>query len=1120
MMKGNWLLLGLLVAGGVELLGNRASAQSVIVPDGTLGVERSRLGTVTVNGQTSLIVDSIVGGVQRGQNLFHSFQEFNVAAGRGVYFRSSDAAIQNILARVTGNKNSNIEGTLGTVGLGSPNLFLINPNGILFGKNSSLDVQGSFAATTASAIGFGTTGEFSATNPQQPGALLTVDPSAFIFASLQKPGAIVVQSQARQSVIGNNTFGLRVRNGQTLLLLGGDVLIDNGQLNAWGGRMEIGAAGAIGTVMLNQNKSLMFSAEQSRGTVTFEGGNVDVSLDNGGDLVVTAGDISVRGGSRLIAGISDGLGQVGNQAGNVVLDAADKVQVEQGSRISNDLQPESIGKGGNLVILAESVQVTDGSKLTAITFGEGDAGNVLIQARDRIVFDNGDAFSNVEIGAIGKGGNIEISTGDLEVLNGAQLNATIRGRGDAGNVIIKARNRTSFVGRSSDGKFSSVAFSNVEIGAIGKGGNIEIFTGSLDLLSGAQLSTQTKGKGDAGNVIIQARGRTVFNAGDAFSNVGRDAIGKGGNIDISTEVLEVSNGAQMVANTRGAGDAGSIVIQTRDRTVFNTGYAFSSVETGAIGKGGNVEISTKALEVLNGAQLIADTKGTGDAGNIVIQARDSVSFRGRSLDEKLVSVALSRVSTGAIGQGGNIEISTGGLELLNGAQLISNTNGKGDAGNIIIQARNRTVFNAGFTFSGVETGAIGKGGNIKISTVSLELLNGSQLIAQTTGEGDAGSLLISATNSITLSGTNPTNGKSSATFTSTASPDRNGGNITLNTRAFRLTDGAVVDARTSSSGTSGDITINANTIDVLNGGQVLAITEGRGRAGTIALNANDRITIQGSDATYDQRFAQFGRAVAPISPNSGIFVQSQASGGAGNIIVNSPNLGLDRSGTISAISSTVDGGNITLNIGKLMTLRNGSQISATAGTANAGGNGGNITLNSPNGFLIAIPNENSDITANAFNGSGGKVSITNQGIFGLQFRPKLTELSDITASSQFGFSGTVIINSPDNSAIQNSLNQLPTGAIDTTKLLANTCIVRKDKPEGTFYITGTGGLPNRPGDLSPSQYPTSTIQSTQTATRPWQKGDPIEEPQGFYQLSNGRLVMSRECSSTSTIAQP
>ena len=151
---------------------NCASAQ--IIPDSTLGNENS---TVTSTGS----VDSINGGATRGANLFRSFGEFNVGEGRSVYF-TNPAGIENILSRVTGGNPSQILGKLGV--LGNANLFLINPNGIIFGQNASLDVRGSFVGTTASAIGFGNQGFFSATNPSTP-SLLTVNPSALLFNQIR-----------------------------------------------------------------------------------------------------------------------------------------------------------------------------------------------------------------------------------------------------------------------------------------------------------------------------------------------------------------------------------------------------------------------------------------------------------------------------------------------------------------------------------------------------------------------------------------------------------------------------------------------------------------------------------------------------------------------------------------------------------------------------------------------------------------------------------------------------------------------------------------------------------------------------------------------------------------------
>nr|RNJ66160.1 MAG: filamentous hemagglutinin N-terminal domain-containing protein [Leptolyngbya sp. IPPAS B-1204] len=141
----------------VSVLGMEAEAQ--VVPDNTLGAERSRVRADRIRGRDGIERDSdvIEGGAQRGSNLFHSFQQFDVPEGRGAYF-GNPVDVQNIFSRVIGSDRSEILGRLGV--LGNANLFFMNPNGILFGPNASLDVGGSFAATTANAIQFSEQGFF------------------------------------------------------------------------------------------------------------------------------------------------------------------------------------------------------------------------------------------------------------------------------------------------------------------------------------------------------------------------------------------------------------------------------------------------------------------------------------------------------------------------------------------------------------------------------------------------------------------------------------------------------------------------------------------------------------------------------------------------------------------------------------------------------------------------------------------------------------------------------------------------------------------------------------------------------------------------------------------------
>ncbi|MDX2243816.1 MAG: filamentous hemagglutinin N-terminal domain-containing protein [Leptolyngbyaceae cyanobacterium bins.302] len=1145
------------VLGGIGAIAVSAPAfsQSLIVPDATLGAESS----IVVENFSGLPVEAIVGGAQRGANLFHSFREFNVASGRGAYFFSPNAAIQNILARVTGTNRTEILGTLGTFGNSQPNLFLINPNGIIFGQNASLALRGSFYGTTASGIKFGDNGEFSAVNPQPPSNLLTINPTAFFFTS-QTPGAIINQSQADQTVLGDPTFGLQVPDSQTLLLLGGDVLIDRGILNAWGGRIEIGSVATEGNMVLNPNGSLEIPNGLQRGDVTITNSAlIDVQLSDKGDIGITANNINILNGSRLLAGIFQGLGTSNSQAGDVTLNATGLVQAAgPSSGIANNVAQNSNGDGGNLRITANALEVRDDVRLLAVTFGNGNAGNVIIEARDRVLFsDFVIASSRIDLGGQGKGGNVQITTKSLEVLNNSQLVASTLGSGDAGDVIISARDRVLF---SDSAAFSTVGDFNPVINAVrvpqGKGGNIQIDSNSLEVLNGSQLLAVTFGNGDAGNVLISARDRVLFSGvsrdgqvpSGALSDVSIGAVGRGGNVQINSNSLEVLNGAKLSTSTVGIGDAGNVIVEARDHVIFSgtsadgrfISSAFSSVESGGIGRGGDIRINSNSLKVLNGAGLSAATGGIGDAGNVLITARDRILFSGTSADGQFSSAAFSNVGETGVGKGGNVQITSNTLEVLNGSQLLADTRGTGDAGNILLTVRDLALFDGGAVLSSVATGAVGRGGNVQITSNTLEVLNGSQMIASTSGRGNAGNVLITA-DVIALDGSTPNGQFGSAIFSTVRSTGiGQGGNINLVTRILSLTGGTEISASTFGAGDAGNVLVTADVIaldgstpdDQLGSGIFSTVgSTGIGQGGNINLdtrflNLTNRATISASTGAQGNAGDIFISAHEGIFiVESGILTEGISSSLAGDITITAPLIFMDR-GLISAESTAVDGGNINLNMGQLLLMRNGSQISTTAGTAQAGGNGGNITINAPEGFIIGVKSENSDITANAFSGSGGRVNITAQGIFGLQFRPRLTQFSDITASSTFGVNGIVTLNTP-NVDPSRGLAQLPQNLIDTNRILANSCLVRDGAAGGTFIITGTGGLPVRPGDAVLPVFETGEVRglaaddrtnetdkipapSVSSVTNPLPTHS-LVEAQGIYRLPDGQIILSWEC---------
>ena len=982
-----WLqCLGIAITSAVGFHPTSSVAQ--ITPDGTLPTNSN----VTSEGNRR----TITGGTQAGKNLFHSFRDFSVPTGSEAFFNNS-ADIQNIINRVTGGSISDIDGLIRANG--GANLFLINPNGIVFGPNARLNIGGSFYGTSANSMKFSDGSEFSAVNPQSP-PLLTINlPVGLQYGT--NPGNITVGNEQTEPTDELPATLLEVPTGKTLALVGGDVNVNGQRLRAPGGRIELGGLTSEGTVGINNDGSLTFPDGVKRADVSLNGGQVDVTAGGGGSVGINARNINLRGGSDICAGIggddfcgglTSDTGSVESQAGDITLNATADITGDRGVLINNRVNPGATGNSGNINIQAGSLSMTEGARVSASTLGQGDAGSVTINANDLVKFDGSDpdgnsggALSAVGSEAVGNAGGVSITTASLEVLNGAQLNASTSGQGDAGSVTINANNLVKFDGK---GIFPSGAFSIVNPDAVGKAGGVSITTGSLEVLNGAQTGATTFGQGDAGSVTINANDLVKFDgvSEDGFSSgvgsdVGPDAVGNAGGVSITTGSLEVLNGSQVSASTLGQGDAGSVTINANNllkldgvsEDGFSSGVG-SEVGRDAVGNAGGVSINTGFLEVLNGARVSTNTFGKGNAGSVTINASNLVKFDGEG---RSPSRATSTVEFGAEGKAGGVSITTGSLEVLNGSQVSASTFGQGDAGTVTINANDLVKFDGeGRSPSGatstVESEAVGKAGGVSITTDSLEVLNGAQVGASTLGQGDAGSVTINANDLVKFDGVSE-NGFSSGVF-STIEPDAvgNAGGISITTDSLEVLNGAQVSASTFGQGDAGTVTINANdlvkfdgerqdgnptgatstveseavgnaggisittgSLEVLNGAQVNASSLGQGNAGTVTINANDLVKFDGE--------RQDGNP-------SGVFSQVglDGVGNAGDVSITTASLEVLNGAQVNAITlGQGDAGTVTINADDLVKFDGKGGFSSGAFSqveSGAKGSGGGVSI--------------------------------------------------------------------------------------------------------------------------------------------------------------------------------
>jgi len=1188
MFRYGWLAGSVVVALG----GAGAAIAQPIAPDNSLGTESSQ---VTTGFQGT----EIRGGAPRGGNLFHSFQTFGIGAGQSGFFVINDPGIETVLARVTGNQRSDILGQLGvrldgSAQLPAADLFLINPNGVFFGPDASLSLGGSFAATTATAAQFGDQGRFSTVQPATV-PLLTVQPTALAFGQAV-PAGIRVESGAID-LLGAPS-GLVVENGQQIMLVAGDIALDNGVLIAQNGRIDLAALSAPGTVELTAAQGFFqpqLSAAQPRADVSVvERSGLNVSADRGGDISIQADDVRVGDGSLILSGVDQPsfgngiaglfgtllpgggsladlisgaltgfLGAAGTddsaRSGDVVIDATGLVQFSGASVVANGTL--FARDGGGIRISASAIEVLGGSNIGAVGNGSGSTQDIVLEADESILvsgvggagqFDQvlDSIFSNFPLlGGLGSLLPLDEIFAQVAQTNPAlgQLIPGIGGdrpsavvnyvapvsalgstAGDspvAGNVILKA---PSIMLR--DG---SLGVPNLGDG--GDTGDIEIRTDRLEMTEGARILANANGISDGGNILIAPHGAGLLTVQPQVRLDGQKvaiqttlnpgATGQGGKIEITNPEIQLLNGANLVSTSLGNGDGGDIQLTARDRVLISQSalLADSGRENNpdaAVGDGGDIAISTAVFDLQNGLVRSA-VFGQGDAGNIRIEAGDRFTN-----DSGEVS---TRVSTTAVGAGGDIAISAGDLEMRNDARLTTNTFGRGDAGSIDITATGSVTFQgvgttgeSSFAFSRVNPGAVGNGGNISLQASQLSLRDGAQVASATEGDGNAGAIAININGPAVLEGTNSVTGRSSGIFTNNGTPGASGsaigtgfsGNIDFTAAGLTLSDSAVLNARTSNDQPGGNITLDLIDLAILGGAQIISTSDGSGPAGTVQFNATNGALIAGQDPNYAARLAQFGANVGPLSANSGIRLRSTGTGEAGNLTVGNPltnslaagqaritpRLRLENAAEIIADSNAANGGDITLNIPEVIFLEGGSFIGASAGRAQGNGNGGNIFINSDS--VLASPNGNNDIIANAFSGTGGVISVQSSAISGFITRPNEPDVArlrsnrtnDITVNADpttvTGQSGQLDLPNLNVDPSQGAA-ELPVDLTDPSNQISNACrpstIARSE-----FVVTGRSGLPLNPGepmDLDPAQsswlpLPAAIANGTTTAQPP------------------------------------
>ncbi|HBY80713.1 MAG TPA: hypothetical protein DEG47_27735, partial [Cyanobacteria bacterium UBA11148] len=829
-----------------------------------------------------------------------------------------------------------------------------------------------------------------------------------------------------------------------------------------------------------------------------------------GNIIINTPNLTLSDTARITATATDTATNT-EGGGSITLNASN---MHLAGVVGVFAETQGVSRAGTLTLKPYQDQSTlnltlaPQSQVSASTSGSGKGGNLIVTAPEAITI-RGQGQLAVQTTGDGAAGDLRIDTQRLTIADGATISASTSSTNPAGvggNITINATE--SF-------NLSNQASLLAQSTGAGRAGDVKINTPQLNLLDQAQVSVETTGAGVAGDVEITTETLTLDRGAKVSATAANTATtsAQGGNVNINASQINLSgNTSGLFAQTQGAAPAGSLTLQP-----YNNGQSLTinlednpqiSASTSGSGKGGNLTVTAPEAVTLRGnGQLSVETTGGGAAGNLTIDTQ-------RLNISDSASISASTSSPNRDGVGGNLTINaTESFNLSNQASLLAQSTGAAKAGNVTINTEQLTADNGSITTSATATSR-GLGGSIDVNASEINL-KGTEigLLAETQGVAPAGSL--------------------------TLQPFENGQDLTIN-----LQDNAKISAATSGSGQGGSLRVTApESITIRGNGQLSVETTGDGAAGNLRIDTQkltitDGATISASTASPNPSGVGGNLTINAtesfnLTNQARLLAESTGAAPAGNITVKTGQLTANN-GSIETSATQSAGGAITITASDIR-LFGDSDIRTDVAKGAEGG--GNITLTA--NTIIAF--DDSDILAYAADGRGGDITFKTPIFFGFAYSPapKGTDPDTLDHNNQVDInaSGAVegVITLPDTSAVQNSLTPLSDNQIDTESLIASSCIARRYEPQrGSFFITGTGGIPFRPGDAYVMRYETGTVrgipseedggetssasqpsptpqQPTSTTRRRWKMGDPIIEPTGIYRLPNGELIMSREC---------
>jgi filamentous hemagglutinin family protein len=713
--------------------------------------------------------------------------------------------------------------------------------------------------------------------------------------------------------------------------------------------------------------------------------------------------------------------------------AAGNVTIQDGATLvssGGDIQITAVGDAGDVVHLASGAAESAGNGTIAITEStidvSGTQGSETVALRGGLVEIADSVIAADHWGSEDSAGRILLEADRIRVIN-SDIHARVFGAGRGNDIVVIAEDLEVDAATAEDGR--SRLTTRVMPEASGAAGDVRVEAARVMLTNGGQLQSVVLGGalGPGGTVEVQATDSITIegsNESGVFSGIATTTLSEanaaGGTIVINspTASLRIAEGGFLQSGSDGAGKAGDIFLTASELRLVNGSEVLAS--TSGSGAAGNISIEVGGLVSLDNSFIEAATEDTGPAGQIVLRADDLNLLSGSAIIASTLGTGaggslaidvensflidnLSFISSGSLGKGsgtaGDIRVTAENLEIINGGLIENSTIGDGDAGTIVVEATD-LVINGGGTLTGILSDAFlgsGKGGDIQVTVIGrLELVNGGQIGSNTHDEGAAGTVSVEAAELVINGG-----GENQSAFT-----------------------GIFSDARVSS-GSGGDVQVIATErLEISSGGAISSITlVGQGDAGTITVESAE-IVIDGEGqrgttgilATTNGSSGNAGGVQVTATErleilNGGQISSSSENGGdAGMVTVNAAELMIDGQGaessstgifsqTTGSLSGSISGigGDVQVMVAQRLELRNGGQISTSSGIR--GRDAGTVTVRATE---IAIDGQDSGILSETVDLSSGVSGIAGDVTVTATQRLELRNAGQISTSSGFG----------------------------------------------------------------------------------------------------------------------